>query len=274
MELEHFDGDAGTDQVVEALRRDGAAILDNCVDDHVADTVATELRGNFDTEGTDFETHFNGYDTLRVSGILARSQTSAELIGHQRVLDIIDPILLPHCINYRIGSCTGIEILPGEEDQMLHTDASIYPMQIPGVEWQVNIMWALVDFTLENGATRVVPYSHRFKGPGRHGEADVVQAVMKRGSAGMYMGSTLHGGGANRSDSPRMGLINTYSLGWLRQEVNQYLHIPREIADSYPDRVRRLIGYQGHGSSLGRFPDDPDGYWLNKSATDRKSTHK
>ena len=82
------------------------------------------------------------------------------------------------------------------------------------------------------------------------------------------------GGGANRSDSPRMGLINTYSLGWLRQEVNQYLHIPREIADSYPDRVRRLIGYQGHGSSLGRFPDDPDGYWLNKSATDRKSTHK
>ncbi len=274
MELEHFDRDASTERVVEALRRDGAAILDNCIDDDVADTVAAELRGNFDTEGTDFETDFNGYDTLRISGILARSRTSAELIGHQRVLDIIDPILLPHCINYRIGSCTGIEILPGEQDQVLHTDDGIYPMRIPGVEWQVDIMWALVDFTAENGATRVVPYSHRFKGPGRHGDTDVVQAVMKKGSAVMYMGSTLHGGGANRSDSPRMGLINTYSLGWLRQEVNQYLHIPREIADSYPDHVRRLIGYQGHGSSLGRFPDDPDDYWLNKSATNRKPAHK
>ncbi|MFP6740761.1 MAG: phytanoyl-CoA dioxygenase family protein [Alphaproteobacteria bacterium] len=274
MELEHFDRDASTDRVVEALRRDGAAILDNCIEDHVADTVAAELRGNFDTEGTDFETDFNGYDTLRISGILARSRTSAELIGHQRVLDIIDPILLPHCINYRIGSCTGIEILPGEQDQVLHTDGDIYPMRIPGVEWQVNIIWALVDFTEENGATRVMPYSHLFKGPARHGDGEVVQAVMTKGSGLMYMGWTLHGGGANRSNSPRMGLINTYSLGWLRQEVNQYLHIPRDIADSYPDHVRRLIGYQCHGSSLGRFPDDPDGYWMNKSATNRKPADK
>ena len=83
-------------------------------------------------------------------------------------------------------------------------------------------------------------------------------AVMPKGSALFYLGSALHGGGANLSDKPRMGLINTYSLGWLHQEENHYLTIPREVADSYPERIRRLIGYQGHGRNLGWYPDMPD----------------
>jgi ectoine hydroxylase-related dioxygenase (phytanoyl-CoA dioxygenase family) len=76
----------------------------------------------------------------------------------------------------------------------------------------------------------------------------------------VYLGSVMHGGGANRSDKPRMGLVNTYSLGWLRQEENHYLSIPREVADSYPERIRRLMGYQGHGRILGWYPHNPDGY--------------
>ena len=261
MELERFDRDAGTGAIVSALQRDGAVILDQQVDRETADTVAAELRPSFDAEGRNFENDFNGYTTLRISGILARSRASAALIGHDRIMAIIDPILLPHCINYRIGSCTGIEILPGEDDQQLHTDADIYPLQIPGVEWQVNVMWALDDFSVENGGTRVVPHSHRAWGSGHASRDEVVQAVMSKGSALVYLGSLLHGGGGNRGNRPRMGLINTYALGWLRQEVNQYLHIPREIADSYPERIRRLIGYQGHGNSLGRYPNDPDGHW-------------
>ncbi len=268
MALECFDQDAGADVVVAALRRDGAVILRERASPGIADSVARELRASFDSEGTDFENDFNGYKTLRVSGILARSRTSAELIGHPRVLEILDPILLPHCVNYRIGSTTGIEVLPGEDAQVLHTDDGIYPMRIPGVEWQASVMWALDDFTVDNGATRVIPGSHRWRGPRRRGEGGAVQAVMPKGSALVYLGSVLHGGGANRTDRPRMGLINTYSLGWLRQEVNQYLHIPREIADGYPDRIRRLLGYQGHGAFLGRYPDDPDGYWLNKERVD------
>lgn len=84
---------------------------------------------------------------------------------------------------------------------------------------------------------------------------------MERGSVLFYLGSTIHGGGANRSGAPRSGLINTYSLGWLRQEENQYLAIPREIAESYPQNVRRLMGYQSH-DVLGVYPGDPDGNWF------------
>ena len=261
MDLRYFDATSPDVEVVAALRRDGAVVLLHAVDEATANTVAAELRASFDAEGRRFESDFNGYRTRRVSGVLACSRTSAELIGHPRLLGIVDRILLPHCINYRIGSTTAIEIEPGETEQELHTDGGIYPLRIPGVEWQVSAMWALDEFTVENGATRLVPGSHLGMGLDRGKTEEVVQAVMPKGSLLIYLGYLLHGGGANRSDAPRAGLINTYSLGWLRQEVNQYLSIPREIADGYPEAIRRLIGYQTHGHYLGMFPDEPDGFW-------------
>ncbi|MEM7293875.1 MAG: phytanoyl-CoA dioxygenase family protein, partial [Pseudomonadota bacterium] len=173
-----------------------------------------------------------------------------------------DAILRPHCECYRIGSCTAIEIYPGENAQMLHRDDGFYPIRIPGVEFQFSAMWALDDFTIENGATRVVPGSHGQEPEPEYSQDDTVGAVMPAGSLLLYLGTTVHGGGANRSEKPRSGLINTYSLGWLRQEENHYLAIPREIADSYPENVRRLMGYQAHGQYLGVYPGDPDNRWF------------
>lgn len=262
MTLESFGAESPTDEIAEALARDGAVVLAKQVSAETADRVAGELRPYFDAEGTATQDDFNGYKTLRVGGILARSRSSAALIGDPRVLAVLDRVLLPHCLNYRIGSTTGIEIWPGESAQMLHTDDAIYPIRMPGVEWQVSVMWALTDFTLENGTTRVVPGSHRWLEPRRPQEEDLVQRPMEKGTALLYLGSTLHGGGANKAEAPRTGLINTYSLGWLRQEENQYLTVPREIADSYPDQVRRLMGYQAHGRYLGVYPGDPDGCWF------------
>ena len=246
--------DEGRD-IADALHRTGAAIVENCISDVLADKVAAELRPHFDRYGHEYYADFEGYKTLRLSEILARSRASADLIGEPFTLRIVDEILLPHCINYRIGSCTGIEILPGEAAQVLHRDDGIYPIGIQGMELQVSAMWALDDFTRENGATHVVPGSHQ--GPARSagGRAEhSVQAMMCKGSALLYLGSVLHGGGANCTDAPRMGLINTYALGWLRQEENHYLAIPREVADSYPERIRKLMGYAPHGPILGSYP--------------------
>ena len=123
-------------------------------------------------------------------------------------------------------------------------------------------MWPLVDFTLENGATRPIPRSHRISEPVRDEVGKPIQAPMSKGSVLFYLGATLHGGGANRSAAPRAGLVNTYSLGWLRAEENHFMMIPREIADSYPEPIRRLLGYQSHGRLLGAYQGDPDGHWL------------
>ena len=257
MEIERFAKDGSTPAIVAAIQRDGAAVVENFVDDDIADQVRTDLREPFDRVGRSSESDFNGYKTLRVNSVLDISSASAHIVGHERMLEVLDPLLLPHCFSYRIGSCTAIEIHPGETDQRLHRDDSIYPMRIPGIEWQVSVMWALDDFTFENGATRVVPGSHRWVSPRAPGADDaVVQAPMPKGSALFYLGSVWHGGGANNTNRARAGLINTYSLGWLRQEVNQYLTIPRDIVASYPERLQKLIGYAGHGHSLGWYARD------------------
>ena len=259
--IECFLPDAKTEEVVAALRRDGAAIVREQVDPRVAKAVLRELRPHFDAQGTESQDDFNGYSTLRLSCILAKSRSSALLIGHPKVLEVADAILLPHCVNYQIGSTTAIEIWPGEAAQVLHRDDSIYPIQLPGTELQISAMWALEDFTVENGATRVIPRSHQWLEPHRPDEGEVRQAVMPKGSVLYYMGRTVHGGGANRTDAPRAGLINTYSLGWLRPEVNHILTIPKEIVDSYPEPLRHLLGYQSHGRFLAVYPDCPDGLW-------------
>jgi ectoine hydroxylase-related dioxygenase (phytanoyl-CoA dioxygenase family) len=257
MKIERFAGDAPAADIVAAIRRDGAAIVERFVAAEIADQVRADLRVPFDTVGRSSENDFNGYKTLRVNSVLDISRASAEIVGHERMLEILDPLLLPHCFAYRIGSCTAIEIHPGEGDQRLHRDDSIYPIRMPGIECQASVMWALEDFTLENGATRVVPGSHRWVSPRMPNDDDtVIQAPMPKGSALFYLGSVWHGGGANKSNRARAGLINTYSLGWLRQEVNQYLTIPRHIAASYPERIQKLIGYTGHGYGLGWYARD------------------
>lgn len=260
MILPSFERNASSDDIVQALRDVGAAVVRRLVDRATMAAVAAELRPFFDSEGELPQSDFNGYRTLRVSGILARSRSAAGLIAHPLVMKVADAVLLPHCINYRIGSTTGIEIWPGEAQQRLHRDDAIYPLRVPGTEWQISANWAIEDFTEENGATHVVLGSHLWTEPRDPNEAEQVRAVMPQGSVLFYLGSVWHGGGANRSDRPRMGLVNTYSLGWLRQEENQYLTIPRDVAERYPEEVRRLMGYQGHGRLLGWYPDNPDGY--------------
>ncbi|GHD35860.1 phytanoyl-CoA dioxygenase family protein [Halioglobus pacificus] len=260
-ELRRFSADAALDDIVAALARDGGAIVECVADDDTVAAVNRELAPHYLVEGEKFHNDFNGYRTSRLSAILAISPASAALIAHPLVMAVADAILGPHCECYRIGSTTAIQIQPGEGNQELHQDDDFYPMRIPGVEYQLGAMWSLDDFTVENGATRVVPRSH-WTGDAPEAPGDeAVQAVMPVGSLLLYFGSTWHGGGSNNSEASRSGLINTYTLGWLRQEENQYLAVPREIADQYPENVRRLMGYQSHGEFLGVFPNDPDGHW-------------
>jgi len=272
MPLEYFEPDAGTADVVGALRRDGAAVVTEQIAPELIDAVLAELRTRFDEVGKFDESDFNGYTTLRVSGVLGVSPTSAELVAHPRVLEVADAILLEHCLNYRIGSLTAIEIHPGETDQYMHTDDSIYPVRMPGMQLQISALWALEDFTEENGAKRVALGSHieqdadRFHNREKktdsesYNQDEVVQAVMPKGSVLFYLGTTWHGGGANRTDKPRAGLINTYALGWLRQEENQYLNVPREVAEQHSQTIQKLMGYQLH-RTLGAFQHS-DGSWF------------
>ena len=260
MPLSYFDRTADTGAVVEALRRDGAVVVTDLAEPGLVDTIRAELRPHLDASGLKTRSDFNGSRTLRSNSVLSTAPSAADLIDHDMLVGVADAILLPHCATYQVGSMSAIEILPGESAQALHRDDSLYPIENAGMELQIGVMWALDDFTAENGGTRVVLGSHRFLRSWHLPDvSDWESAVMPKGSALFYMGSTWHGGGANQSNAPRSGLINTYSLGWLRQESNQYLETPPEVAARFGPRLRALLGYTPHGSGddrIGNFRGD------------------
>jgi len=255
--LQRFAGTTEAAPVLEALAADGAAVVEHLLDASAVAAIRAEFRPHFDHEGLDTAGDFNGFKTLRIAAILAKSRAVVPLLLHPLVLAMADRFLRPHCLNYRFGSLTGIEILPGEKPQRLHRDQNCYSHRIPGIEFEVAALWALDDFTLENGATHVIPGSHRWPLDRMASAGDpTLQAEMPAGSLLLYLGTTYHGGGANRSDRPRMGLVNTYSLGWLRQEENMALSVPRATADALPGPVRELMGYRPHGL-VGWYPGAP-----------------
>jgi ectoine hydroxylase-related dioxygenase (phytanoyl-CoA dioxygenase family) len=166
-------------------------------------------------------------------------------------------IVLAAAKSFQLHLTQVIAIGPGETAQYIHRDQWAFDhFPFPaGYEVQCNTIWAMTDFTEENGATRVIPGSHRFD-DGLHLQPDDTEpAEMGRGSVLFYTGSLYHGGGANRSDHVRVGVNITYNMSWLRQEENQYLSVPLEVARELPVELLRLMGYQRGAYALGYVDD-------------------
>ena len=158
---------------------------------------------------------------------------------HPLVLGALEHVLGPH---FQLSGPTGIEIGPGEVEQVLHRDDDIYPIARPHPQLVTNVMWAFDDFTVENGATRLVPGSHHTLLPPPD-DTPVTYAEMPAGSVMIYIGSLWHGGGANRTDKPRLGAAIEYVVSWLRQQETLLLCVPPELARTLPKRLRELLGY-------------------------------
>src|ERR1700735_739060 len=183
---------------------------------------------------------FEGLATQRVYALFAKTRTFDQAAIHPLLLEVLDQVLG----HYQLSAPVGIRIGPGETAQVLHRDDSVYPLPQPGPPVVVNTMWPLDEFTARHGATRFIPGSHRWA-PGRTPVAeDPVQvAIMEPGSAMFYLGSLWHGGGANQTGEPRLGVILEYAAGWLRPQENHCLAVPRDIARNLPERLQELLGY-------------------------------
>lgn len=252
-DLSYCPADTPPAKLTEILHRDGVLILENVLDAAALGTLRGELAPYVDAteNGRD---DFTGRQTTRTGALVARSPACRDLIMHPAILGGAKDFLDPYCETIQLHLTQLIKIGPGQGKQPLHRDRLAWGGYLPpDIEPQFNTIWAVTDFTKENGATQVVPGSNKWD-PKRQAEPDEIRyAEMKAGSVLVYSGSVIHSGGANTSDGDRMGLNITYTLGWLRQEENQYLSCPPHIAKTLDPELQALIGYTMGSYALGYF---------------------
>ena len=192
---------------------------------------------------------FFGKRTRHLTAVTTHSRVFAEeVLVHPLLLELCDAVLGPACARYQLNLAHVLDRGPGAEAQFLHRDELVWVhMPKPHPELQLAAVIALVDFTRENGATLLAPGSHRWPAERQAEPGDLACAEMPAGSAVLYLGSTIHGGGANTtSDRWRRGMHLSYVLGWLRTEENHYLATPPDVARRLPRRAQELLGYAAH----------------------------
>jgi len=263
--IERFRPDVPIGSLIEAIDRDGVAMVEDAIPPELLSSLNGEFDGLISAAQPGTPNHiemlidFMGHKTIRIDGLPGKSKAFVDLLQHPLALEMADHYLLPSCLHYLLSTAQLIEIQTEETVQHLHRDDTAWmrpPIPndrtvAPGpdaVQLEVIVLYALCDFTAENGATRVVPGSHLWPDKRKPQEHEVVAAEMNAGSAIYYLGKTLHGGGPNQTqDQMRRALFLGFSLGWLRTKENFFISTPIEAVREMPKRVQQLLGYETHG---------------------------
>ncbi len=258
MGIVHLPPTAGVDEIHEVLQRDAALVIDDLATVEQVDAITAEMAPF--VEATPYGSDdFSGRNTKRTGALIGRSPSSHALIQHPTILAVTEK-LLHRAQSFQLHLTQVISIGPDSPGQSIHRDQWAFDFfEFPGdYDVQCNTIWALSDFTESNGATRLMPGSQHLPDEHTHTVAETVPAEMSKGSCLLYTGKVYHGGGANTSDETRTGLNITYNVGWLRQEENQYLSVPLDVAMTLPDDLLRLMGYRIGAYALGYIDDVRD----------------
>lgn len=234
------------------IDRDGYTILEGVLDPDMLDALRADLeRIEVERRIVPAENPFEGYRTVRIYNLLARGKIYEQIPVHEDALRVVEGVLDPGCL---VSSLSSISIDPGEAAQLIHADDQVIPLPKPHVPIICNTMWAVTDFTADNGATRLVPGSHKAaRSPEIGEEVPTVAAEMPKGSVLVWHGSLWHGGGANRTAQRRVGIAMNYCAGYLRPQENQQLGIPLSIARGFSSRLRKLCGYGLYKGLIGHI---------------------
>jgi ectoine hydroxylase-related dioxygenase (phytanoyl-CoA dioxygenase family) len=238
MAVSEVQADRSVEPIIEALDRDGYAFVEGMLEPDRLTAARAEMNAILRSTPAGRD-DFEGRKTRRVYALFAKTRAFDQPATNPLILGVLDRVLG----EYQLSAPTGIEIGAGEVAQPLHPDDALYPVPRPHPELVVNVMWPLESFTEANGATRVVPGSHRWVDERPAPDTATIALEAPAGSALIYLGSLWHGGGANRTDQARLGVVLHYSVAWLRPVENHVLAVPREVVAGLPERMQELLGY-------------------------------
>jgi ectoine hydroxylase-related dioxygenase (phytanoyl-CoA dioxygenase family) len=234
------------DADLAAVTRDGYVILESLLTEGECADIRTEVTPLLDKTGRNT---FEGQRTQRVYSVLNKTRACDRMVDHPRVLALLDRLFLP---NYLLSQLQVINILPGENTQLLHPDDSMYPVPRPRAPLSAATVWAIDAFTQDNGATVVLPGSHHWDGNRTPGNDDThVKAVMPPGSCVFFVGTLWHRGGANETDHARLAVTTQYCQPWLRPQEAFTLSTTRDTARTVSEDIRRMLGYSIHPPFIG-----------------------
>jgi ectoine hydroxylase-related dioxygenase (phytanoyl-CoA dioxygenase family) len=237
---------------IQRVATDGYTIVPDAIEPDLIAELTDELaRLEKELDIKPSSNDFEGRQTLRVYNLLARGSVFARVPVHANVLPVVEGVLDPGCL---ISSLSSIAIGPGETAQPIHADDQLMPLAKPHVPTVCNTMWALTDFTAANGATRIIPGSHLAAESPNFGQPyESIAAEMAAGSVLVWHGSLWHGGGANTTDTTRVGIAMNYCAGWIRQQENQQLGIPLDVVRGFEPRLQELCGFGVYNMLIGHI---------------------
>lgn len=257
MKLQHLPNTATVEEANEVMREHGHVIIDNLAPLSVMDQVLADLEP-FTPTAQETDEEWGGNYAHRIGKLIARSPTGRDLVMNPLVLGVVKNVL--SCAStFQLCTTELISLNPGAPAQILHTDELLYDDFVFPDDCVAccNTLWAVTDFTDENGATRVVPGSHALPAT-KYTIEETVPAEMSRGSVLIFSGKLWHAGGNNRSTKVRRAQAINYSLGWLRQGENQYLACPPDVARTLPKDLLKVMGYQVGKYGLGHVGAQSD----------------
>jgi ectoine hydroxylase-related dioxygenase (phytanoyl-CoA dioxygenase family) len=240
------------DTHLKRIAEDGYTVLPDAIEPDLVEEIGEALdKLEHDLGIRPADNLFEGLHTTRVYNLLVHGSTFQKIPVHSNVLPVVEGVLDPGLL---ISSLSSISIGPDEQAQPVHADDQLIPLTRPHVPIICNTMWAITDFTEENGATRLVSGSHlRDEPPNPLELYDTIPAEMTQGSVLVWVGSLWHGGGANRTDHRRVGIAMNYCAGYIRQQENQQLGVPPALVKTFPRRLQELVGYSVYNGLVGHI---------------------
>lgn len=265
MSLQSFPNHATPDELAATVKQDGGVIVKGFLSADLLGRIKQQLLPMMEDQPNGEDPYFAGTQTRRLSRLFARTDWIAEIALHPLYLHTARAILqepvkiwtggqqFEVAPDIQIGVTQAIQIHPGQGTQPIHRDDSVWLWRHPqfGREARVQIMVAISDFTEENGGTLLIPGSHRWDDERAPRQEEAIPTVMAAGDALLFIGSTYHGGGENRSDAPRTGVTMSYDLSILRSEENHFLSIPIERVKQFPEELQRLLGWTVNSTFAG-----------------------